>query len=116
MGTLERFSVPKFIKKISPEILQVAKNQAWSIESMAGHNASDRSVEYIGSSIGEERDDGTRSVMDFYKDSSGDWWYKNRIMLPSGKVVTTEYYILGHEMNDNRKSSVHKRNGEIQYG
>lgn len=59
---------------ISPE-LQKAKENAWSIENMAAHEAEGRDLEYIG-----YIDHGDYAFL-FYKDSAGDYWYKTKLIV-----------------------------------
>lgn len=78
-------------KEISPELLQqIDKSNTWSIESMAGHKATNRSVAYVGSTRQGDR------IRDYYKDNSGGWWYRNRAVV-NGCIVSMEVYIFGKE-------------------
>lgn len=79
-------------RELSPELLELAFSRAWSIESMAAHGAGDRGVEYIGSKIAGH------TVTDYYKDTAGGWWYKNRALL-NGEIVSMERYIFGREID-----------------
>lgn len=83
-------------KEISPALLEQAKGSAWSIESMAGHDAEHRTVNYIGS---------TKSghiIRDYYRDNTGAWWYKNRAIV-DGCAVSAEVYIFGKEIKRRTK-------------
>lgn len=82
-------------KEISPEMLELARGNAWSIESMEGHEADGRTVEYVGSVTKGN------IVRDYYKDSAGDWWYKNRAIV-NGHIVSMEAYIFGKEITKAR--------------
>lgn len=73
---------------ISPE-LQKAKDNAYSIENMAGHEAEGRRTEYIG-----QIDHGSYIHL-YYKDEAGDYWYKTKIRLPDDSIVDPEEAIFG---------------------
>ena len=74
-----------FMKK--RDKLQLARQNAYSMENMAGHGAEGRDVQYIGSIL-----EGNR-IYDYYEDSQGDFWYKNLFYLPDGTKVTEEEYL-----------------------
>lgn len=78
--------------------LQIAWEQAYSIENMAAHEAEGRPVEYIGSEAFGHR------IYDFYRDDTGDYWYQVRILLTTGELVTERDAIFGQ-----KKESVGKR-------
>ena len=82
-------------KEISADLLALARGNAWSIENMEAHEAGRRSVDYIGS-----RTEGN-IVYDYYRDSAGAFWYKNRAII-NGEIVSMEKYIFGHEVSRNR--------------
>lgn len=91
-------------REISPELLQIAYNSAWSIENMETHGAGERSVEYIGSKLsGCMENKGGKLIYDYYRDSAGGYWYKNRVLIPSGDIVSMEIYLFGHELRKKRK-------------
>lgn len=79
-------------KEISPALLQQLKGgDVWSIESMAGHGAEERTVDYVGSTREGDR------IRDYYKDGSGGWWYGNRAIV-NGCIVSMEVYMFGKEI------------------
>lgn len=93
-------------EQISPELLELAYGSAWSIESMDAHEAGDRAVTYIGSNISGYLDNDEKNgqtVWDYYRDTAGAFWFKNRALLPSGEIVSMERYIFGYEVTTNRK-------------
>lgn len=82
-------------REISDNLFALAHSKAWSIENMEAHEAGERSVEYIGS-----RMEGN-IVYDYYRDSTGAFWYKNRAIV-NGEIVSMEKYIFGHRVSRNR--------------
>ena len=83
-------------KEISPELLERAHKVAYSIENMEAHDAAGRNTEYMGSHrVGD-------IVYDYYQDSTGAWWYKNRGVL-NGRIVSMEVYIFGRDIEKERK-------------
>ena len=93
-------------KSIDPVVLPIARKSAWNIESMEAHNASDRSVEYIGSQISGFLDNDSQKgqfIFDNYQDNLGEYWFENRALLPNGKIVSMEFYIFGREKNYKKK-------------
>lgn len=88
-------------KQIDPELLQVINGDVWSIESMAAHGAGGLSVEYIGSRISGYLDNDKKKgkiIFDYYRDTAGAYWFKNRALLPSGEIVSMDVYIFGREI------------------
>lgn len=81
----------KDYKEISPKDFETAYRSAWSIENMAAHEAEDRSVEYIGSARERHRPE---LIRDYYRDSTGAYWYGNRAEI-NGQLVSMEFYIFG---------------------
>lgn len=79
-------------REMSADLLALAHGKAWSIESMEAHEAGGRSVDYIGS-----RTEGN-IVYDYYRDSTGEFWFKNRAIV-NGEIVSMEKYIFGHEVS-----------------
>ena len=82
-------------KVIAPEVLEQAQRNAWSIENMAAHGAADRTIEYVGSSRKG------KVIYDYYRDSTGAWWYGNRGIV-DGHIVSMEVYIFGKEIQKER--------------
>lgn len=98
-------------KEIDPELLQAIHGDAWSIESMAAHGAGGRSTQYIGSTVSGYLDNDKRNgkfVFDYYRDSVGSFWFKNRALLPSGEIVSMDRYIFGYEIKKERHSTYRK--------
>lgn len=71
--------------------LQRAWKEAYSLESMEGHGAEGRSLEYIGSRIGTHG-----RVYDFFADSNGCYWYSVRIGNVDKELIPEEEAIFGH--------------------
>lgn len=86
-------------REISDDLLALAHGNAWSIENMEAHEAGRRSVDYIGS-----RTEGD-IVYDYYRDSAGAFWFRNRAIM-NGEIVSMEKYIFGHEVS--RKTRARK--------
>ena len=87
-------------REISGDLLERVRGNAWSIENMEAHEAGGRSVDYIGS-----RTEGN-IVYDYYQDSAGAFWFRNRAIV-NGEIVSMEEYIFGHEVR--RKNRTRKR-------
>lgn len=93
-------------REISPELRELAYSSAWSIENMEAHGAGERGVEYIGSKISGYLDSDSKNgqvISDYYRDTAGAYWFKNRALLPSGEIVSMERYIFGREAITNKK-------------
>lgn len=88
-------------KKISPERLALAHGNTWSIENMAAHGAGGRATTYIGSEVIGHL------LYDYYQDSAGAYWFKNRALLPSGEIVSMERYIFGREIST--RKGIHRK-------
>lgn len=86
--------------RISDELLELARADAWSIECMEAHGAAGRQVDYIGSRIEKN------IIYDYYRDTAGKFWYGKRAVV-NGQVVSMEEYIFGHKVI--RKSRAYKR-------
>ena len=86
-------------REISGDLLERVRGNAWSIENMEAHEAGGRSVDYIGS-----RTEGN-IVYDYYQDSAGAFWFRNRAIV-NGEIVSMEQYIFGPEVS--RKNRVRK--------
>lgn len=81
-------------KEIDSEIKKTAYLKAWSIASMDGHGASNRTVKYLGSSIGCPTTDGKGFTMaDYYLDNAGEYWYDVRVLLSTGEIISMEEHI-----------------------
>ena len=83
-------------KEISPELLAMAYSSAWSMENMAAHGAEGRTVNYLGSTIKGN------IVRDYYRDNTGGWWYKDR-MIENGCIVSVEAYLFGREITKRKR-------------
>lgn len=100
-------------RAIDPELLQAIKGDAWSIESMAAHGADGRGVEYIGSSISGYLDNDKSKgqfIFDYYRDTTGAYWFKNRALLPNGEIVSMERYIFGREIRKEKYKKQYQKN------
>ncbi|MBQ3513461.1 MAG: hypothetical protein IJA32_06645 [Lachnospiraceae bacterium] len=84
-------------KEISPELLEQAFNNAWSIENMDSHKKEQLEPEYMGSCTKGNR------IYDYYRDNSGGWWYRNRGIV-DGNIASMDVYIFGKELAKNRNS------------
>lgn len=73
--------------------LEKAWKQAYSVENMAAHGAEGRDLQYIGG-LGY----GNR-VYDFYKDTSGSYWYSVRIADREGRLNDEKKAIFGQAGN-----------------
>lgn len=74
---------------------------------MEAHGADGRGVEYIGSAISSYLDKDRRKgklIFDYYKDTAGAYWFKNRVLLSSGEIVSMERYIFGREIKKEKYS------------
>lgn len=103
----------KDFKAIDPELLEIAHGSAWSIESMAAHGAGGRSVEYIGSSIKGFLNNDKRKgkyIYDYYRDTAGAYWFKNRALLSSGEIVSMDMYIFGREIKKEKYTIQYRKN------
>lgn len=83
-------------KEIGKELLNAIKGQVWSIENMEGHDAGERSTEYIGSKVTGNK------VYDYFRDSFGAYWYGTRAIVEN-QIVSTEMRIFGHEIRKERR-------------
>lgn len=63
-----------------------------SVESRKAYDAENSKLEYIGSQI---MDSGR--VYDYYVDEQGRYWYKNRMRLQNGQIISMEKYLFGTE-------------------
>ena len=77
---------------ISSEDFSLLKGrECWPLECMEAHGASGE-VQYIGSRILNDN-----HVYDYYIDKSGHYWYRTRMRLPNGQIVSMEMYLFGRE-------------------
>lgn len=76
----------------SEDLLVVNQKGCWPAENMAAHGAEGSKLTYIGSII---RDTGY--VFDYFVDEQGRYWYRNRMRLPNGQIVSMEKYLFGTE-------------------
>lgn len=99
-------------RAIDPELLREIYGDAWSIENMAAHGAGGRGVEYIGSSISDYLDNDKRSgrlIFDYYRDTAGAYWFKNRALLPNGEIVSMDRYIFGREIKKEKNTRQYRK-------
>lgn len=94
-------------KRISPKLLETAREKAWSMKSMEAHGAGNRKIKYIGSHISGSLDrsgsDGGNLVFDYYQDDLGEYWFENRVELASGDIVSVDMYLFGYETEKKKK-------------
>lgn len=106
-------SIREEYKVIDPELLKAINGDAWSIESMAAHGAGGRGVEYIGSRISGYLDNDKSKgqfIFDYYRDTAGAYWFKNRAMLPNGEIVSMDMYIFGREIKKEKYTKQYRKN------
>ena len=80
---------------------------------MAAHGADGRGVEYIGSTISGYLDNDKskgKFIFDYYKDTAGAYWFKNRALLPSGEIVSMDRYIFGREIKKEKNTRQYRKN------
>lgn len=77
-------------REIQNSELQKAYQRAYSLECREGWEAENRNIEYIGST---EKANGR--ITDYYKDSTGDYWYSTRYRRETGEIVSAETFIFG---------------------
>lgn len=100
-------------RAINPKLLEKAHGSTWSIGTMAAHGAGTRRVEYIGSDIRGYLDNDKRNgqrVWDYYRDTAGAYWFKNRALLPSGEIVSMDMYIFGREIKKEKYTKQYRKN------
>lgn len=84
-------------KEIDKETLKIAYKNAWSIENMEAHGAAGRDVTYIGSDIKRN------IITDYFRDTSGCYWFGNRAINEYGEIVAMEEHIFGHDFLEEKK-------------
>ena len=73
-------------------MLERINGNAWSIESRQA-DEENQAILYLGST---RRGD---IVRDYYTDSSGRYWYRNRAVV-DGRIVSMEVYIFGKDVRE----------------
>lgn len=92
-------------RRIRLELLPIIEKKACSMESREADETGENLLEYIGSRLcGCMDDKRSYRVMDYYRDSAGNYWYKNRVQLQSGEIVSMEQYLFGKEIKNKRKN------------
>ena len=79
---------------------------------MAAHAAGGRGVHYIGSSISGYLDNDSRKgrlLFDYYRDTAGAFWFKNRALLPNGEIINMEQYIFGKEIRKEKYTTQYRK-------
>lgn len=76
-------------KEIDKDTLEAAYTNAWSIENMEAHGAAGRDVTYIGSDIKGN------IITDYFRDTVGCYWFRNRAITEYGEIVSMKKYIFG---------------------
>lgn len=102
------FVVPRATSfvQIDPQVEKTAKENAWSVESMPGHDAAGRGTKYIGSNFAGYMDESHKEltkVFDYFIDSSGEYWYGVRVLLPSGELIGMEEYLFGKNITQRKE-------------
>lgn len=91
----------EIFKPLDPELLAKVREEAWSIENMEAHEADQNQLTYIGGEmeglLGKSEDDGTL-LREYYIDSRGRYWYRNRVRLSDGQTVNMDVYLFGKEI------------------
>lgn len=92
----------KVIYQISAtEVDKVKRSECWSFESMEGHGAEGRKVEYIGSDIPATEG----RVNHYYRDSEGAYWYETGWRESDGRIVSMDVHIFGREIKRSRRKT-----------
>ena len=91
-------------REIQNSELQKAYQRAYSLECREGWEAENRSIEYIGST---EKENGR--IMDYYKDSAGEYWYSTRYRRETGEIVSMETFIFGEGFQKRERERRRKR-------
>lgn len=89
--------------EIDKEELKKAYRLAYSIENMEGWEAENRRIEYIGSTEKAGR------ITDYYRDSTGDYWYSTRYRRETGEIVSAETFIFGAGFQKRERERRRKR-------
>lgn len=76
---------------VAQKTLKVAKENAWSLESMPGHEKGHLAVRYVGYELHAE----WNQIVCFFRDEQGGWWYEDRVLLPDGRIGSMEEYLFG---------------------
>lgn len=77
--------------------LLCAQREAYTIENMAAHGAGGSSVTYIGTISSGDR------LSDYYRDEAGRYWFRERIRMPGGLIVSEEEAIFGRKLKGGRR-------------
>lgn len=83
------------------ELDAVKRSECWSLESMEGHEAEGRKVEYIGSDIPNKEG----YVKHYYRDSAGAYWYETGWRESDGRIVSMDVHIFGREIKKPRRKT-----------
>lgn len=89
--------------EIDKEELKKAYRLAYSIENMEGLEAENRRIEYIGSTEKAGR------ITDYYRDSTGMYWYGSRHRRKTGEIVSMETFIFGEGFQKRERERRRKR-------
>lgn len=84
-------------KEISDEDERIAFKQATSLESKNEYGP----IEYIGSKMSNYlncNNGQAYKITDYFKDPSGAYWYANRMLIPSGDLISMEEFIFGRKL------------------
>lgn len=76
----------------SRDLMDVKNKGCWGAENREAHGAGNSELQYIGSRI---MDSGY--VYDYYMDEQGRYWYRNRMRLPNGQIISMEKHLFGTE-------------------
>ena len=109
------FTVPeaKGFHELGQEEVKKIKEEAWSAESMPGHDAVNLATRYLGSSFEDSmpsKDGEAVKVFDYFVDSVGSYWYSVRVLLPTGKLISMEEFLFGRKVKDIKYISNNLRN------
>ena len=109
------FTVPEAngFHELGQEEVKKIKEEAWSAESMPGHDAVNLATRYLGSSFEDSmpsKDGEAVKVFDYFVDSVGGYWYSVRVLLPTGKLISMEEFLFGRKVKDIKYISNNLRN------
>lgn len=109
------FTVPEAngFHELEQDEVKKIKEEAWSVESMPGHDAANLATKYIGSSFEDpvsSKDGEAVKVFDYFVDSSGGHWYGVRVLLPTGKLISMEEFLFGRKAKDKKYVGNNLRN------
>ena len=92
----------KVVYQISAdELKRIQGSECYSLESMEGHDAEGRKVEYIGSDIPAA----AGCVNHYYQENTGAYWYETGWRESDGRIISMEVHIFGREIKRPRRKT-----------